>query len=69
MNETLVLSARQIAKQFGVPLEWVRGQAKAGNLPHLKAGRRLLFNPSAVAEALARMARGYPQQQEAATNV
>lgn len=60
-----VLTARQISTRFRVPFAWVKGQAKAGNLPHLKIGRRLLFNAGAVAEALARMAAEYPTREVA----
>jgi hypothetical protein len=60
-----VLTARQIATRFRVPFAWVKEQAKAGNLPHLKVGRRLLFNSRAVAEAIARMADHYPTREAA----
>jgi excisionase family DNA binding protein len=51
-----VLSAHQLAERLQLPLDWIKSQAKAGRLPHLKIGRRRLFNPDAVRKALARMA-------------
>ena len=48
-----VLSVHQLAARFRLPATWVAAQAKAGTLPHLRIGRRTLFNPVAVAEALA----------------
>lgn len=55
-----VLSLTQLAERYGLSPAWVKRQAKAGRLPYLKAGARLLFNSTAVAEALARMAAAYP---------
>jgi hypothetical protein len=51
-----VLSDRQVAQRYRLPLEWVKSQAKAGVIPHLRIGRRFLFNSIAVAETLARLA-------------
>ena len=57
-----VLTERQLAKRFNLPLAWVKAQAMTGAIPHLRAGRRLLFNPVAVAEALAKLAAEYPRR-------
>jgi hypothetical protein len=46
------LSTRRASLFLGVPAKWLRAEAKANRIPHLKAGRRLLFNISAVREAL-----------------
>jgi len=51
MNDLLSLS--RMARRLGVTQQWLRDQADAGNVPCLKAGRRHLFNPDAVQEALA----------------
>lgn len=51
MNELLTLS--RMAHRVGVTQAWLREQATAGHIPCLKAGKRLLFNPVAVIEALA----------------
>jgi hypothetical protein len=59
-----VLSLRQFAERYGLSANWIKSQVKAGRLPHLRAGSRLLFNPTAVAEALSRMAAVYPKTPE-----
>lgn len=41
-------------------INWIKAQCKAGKLPFLKAGKKLLFNPVAVTEALAKLAAEYP---------
>ncbi len=49
------VSARCAAMRLGVPVNWLRAQADAGRLPHLRIGRRLLFPVEAVeAELLSR---------------
>ena len=55
-----VVSLHQLAKHFRLPTRWLKAQARAGRLPHLKAGRRLLFNPAAVGKALAELAAAQP---------
>ncbi len=37
---------------LGVPVAWLRREAEAGRVPHLKAGDRMLFNPKATERAL-----------------
>ncbi|MDB5311930.1 MAG: hypothetical protein JWO38_6132 [Gemmataceae bacterium] len=64
-----VLTLPQAARRFRVTLTWLKRQAEAGTLPHLKAGSRFLFNPAALADALARMAAEYPRQQQGVANV
>ncbi len=48
-----LLSLARMARRLGVTQNWLRTQADAGEVPCLKAGRRHLFNPSAVEEVLA----------------
>jgi excisionase family DNA binding protein len=55
MNDVL-LSLSRMARRLGVTQAWLRQQANAGNVPHLKAGTRYLFSPSAVEAALAKAA-------------
>jgi excisionase family DNA binding protein len=55
-----VVTVREYARRFSVPLGWLRAQIRAGLIPHLRAGRRILLNPTAVSEALSRMASQYP---------
>ena len=40
------------ASVLGVPRAWLKREADAGRIPLLSVGRRRLFNPSAVAQAL-----------------
>ena len=40
------------SRHLRVPTAWLRAEAEAGRVPHLKAGDRLLFNPDALERAL-----------------
>jgi len=51
MDELLSLS--RMARRLGVAQQWLRDQAKAGQVPCLRAGTRFLFNAEAVQKALA----------------
>ncbi len=51
MNE--VLSLRRMARRIGTTQAWLREQADAGKIPHLKAGKRYLFHPPSVEKMLA----------------
>ncbi|MBL8827827.1 MAG: hypothetical protein JNM18_12690 [Planctomycetaceae bacterium] len=48
-----VLSLPRMARRIGVTQQWLREQADAGHVPCLKAGKRYLFNPEAVEQAVA----------------
>ena len=48
---------RRAAARLGVPTAWLRAEAQAGRIPHLRVGRRLLANPQAVEEVLLDRAR------------
>jgi len=54
MNRLLNLS--RMARHAGVTQQWLKEQAVCGRIPCLKAGKRLLFNPTAVELALAEQA-------------
>ena len=41
-----------LARRFHLPAAWLKAEAKAGRIPVLRAGRRLLFNPEAVERVL-----------------
>ncbi len=43
---------RQAAIRLGLPMVWLESEAKAGRIPHLKAGNRRLFHVDAVERAL-----------------
>ena len=51
LSETF-LSLRRAAVRLGVPAAWLRAEADAGRVPHLRVGRRLLVNPQAVERVL-----------------
>jgi len=53
-----VLPANQMARYLGVPVSWLKSEADAGRVPHLKAGKSYLFNPEAVEAVLAKRAAG-----------
>lgn len=50
--EVKFVPLRQVAISLGVPASWLEAEAKAGRIPHLQAGRRLLFNLAVVEQAL-----------------
>ena len=52
------LNTVQMARHLRVPVHWLREEAEAGRIPHLKAGRVFLFEPAAVESALIKRARG-----------
>ena len=60
MSEVLTVS--QVARRFRVPATWIKAQALAGSIPHLRAGSKFLFNPTAMADCLARLAAQYPDK-------
>jgi hypothetical protein len=55
---------RSLASLLKLPAAWLRTEALAGRIPSLRVGRRLLFNPVAVEEALLKRAAA-PDDQEA----
>lgn len=42
----------RLASRVGLPAAWLRAEAEAGRLPHLRIGRFLRFDPKAVELAL-----------------
>ena len=46
------VSLRRTAARIGVPVNWLRGEAQADRVPHLRVGRRMLFSVEAVERAL-----------------
>lgn len=47
-----------LARTLRIPAAWLKAETAAGRIPHLKAGRRLLFNPEAVKRCLVQRAAG-----------
>jgi hypothetical protein len=56
-------SVQITAVRLGVPASWLRDEALAGRIPHLRVGRRILLNPDIVRESLVERAH---QQKELA---
>ena len=44
-------------KRFGLSQAWLKAEADAGRIPCFRAGRKLLFDPDAVEQALLQRAR------------
>ena len=43
---------RQAAIRLGLPMVWLKNEAKAGRVPCLRAGNRVMFHVDAVERAL-----------------
>ena len=56
MNAERLVSLTNLARLLGVPAKWLREEATAGRIPHLKAGTRLLFNAAVVKRTLLKRA-------------
>ena len=54
MNDLLTL--HRLAANLKLPRSWLREEARAGRIPCLKVGRKLLFNLSTVEAVLAERA-------------
>ena len=52
ISQSKLLLIGPTARRFRVPVAWLRQEAEAGRVPHLKAGRVLLFDPEAVEAVL-----------------
>lgn len=55
---TRLVTVRGLADRLKLPAAWLRTEAEAGRIPSLRAGRRLLFNPTAVERVLLNRAAG-----------
>ncbi len=51
-----LVSLPEMAERLGVPPLWLREQAEAGRVPHLKVGRKLMFAPATAEAAVLSMA-------------
>jgi excisionase family DNA binding protein len=54
--EHQLLSLPALAEVLKLPADWLKREADAGEIPHLKIGHRYRFNRTAVETALARRA-------------
>jgi hypothetical protein len=44
-NQNKLLPLYVVARRLHVPQKWLRAEAEAGKIPHLKAGKAILLNP------------------------
>lgn len=51
-----LLSLPDLADCLKLPADWIKGEADAGRIPHIKIGKRYRFNRDAVICALAEQA-------------
>jgi hypothetical protein len=56
-SEYKLLTCGAMARRLGVRTKWLRAEAEAGRLPHVRAGDTLLFEPETVFSILAKRAR------------
>lgn len=52
MNTELIGIA-DLAARLGLPVSWIKSEARDGRLPHLRVGRKWLFHEATVKAALA----------------
>jgi hypothetical protein len=60
MTTTALLPLGVTARLLHVPAKWLRAEAEAGRLPHLRAGNTILFAPDLIEQLLVERARCAP---------
>ena len=50
------------ARRLRVPARWLRSEAEAGRVPHLRAADEIMFDPEAVEAVLLERARELPSE-------
>jgi hypothetical protein len=55
-NSPQLLSLPTLAQALSLPESWIKAEADAGRIPHLRIGKRYRFNGIAVVSALAERA-------------
>jgi hypothetical protein len=66
MSRIALIPLAAMARQLHVKPSWLADEARAGRVPHLEAGDRLLFHPPAVEKVL--LARAIEQEKPEAAN-
>ena len=51
-TQSRLVPAGPMARRLRVPVRWLRAEAEAGRIPHVKAERVFLFDPEAVEKVL-----------------
>ena len=54
----MFVSLNQLSHELNLPSAWLRAEARAGRIPSLRVGRRLVFDPERVMRVLSDRARG-----------
>jgi hypothetical protein len=57
VSDSRLLPIGPMARRLRVPVRWLRDEADAGRIPHLKAGKVFLFDPLTVERVLLERAR------------
>ena len=52
-TDSHILTLPEIARELRLPERWLRAEADAGRIPHLRAGKKYRFTRPAVERALA----------------
>jgi len=55
-DEPKLIPLFAMAQRLYVPAKWLRQEAEAGKIPHLKAGNKIVFNPYVVEKLLIKRA-------------
>jgi len=55
-NEKYILTLPELARELRLPERWLKAEADAGRIPHLRAERKYRFNLRAVEHTLAERA-------------
>jgi len=55
-NNVKLLPLFAMARRLHVSNKWLRAEAEAGRIPHLKADNQILFNPDVVEQLLIKRA-------------
>jgi excisionase family DNA binding protein len=56
MELKLIAPLHELARRLRVPARWLREEADAGRIPHVRAGAQRLFNIDVVERVLAQRA-------------
>lgn len=61
-NEPKLLPTGPMARRLRVPAKWLKAEADAGRVPHVKADTAYLFAPEAVERSLLERASRPPEE-------
>ena len=51
-HKVQALKLARMARRLGVEVAWLRAEAEAGRIPHVRAGRGMLFDPETVEQVI-----------------